>query len=96
VIVERQASAAAWRSFVGPCLDKGAMEYDIPFTGPGSSYRHSQFVPLAGCQNARGVANFDADRTNKRDRFNLAYVFRWSSRWRGLWWLGELIYEAAV
>ena len=31
---------------MGLCLDKRAMEYDIPFTGPGSSYRRSPFALL--------------------------------------------------
>jgi hypothetical protein len=43
------------------------MEYDIPFTGPDSSYRRSAFAlfTASGHQNSRGGAKFGADRIMK-------------------------------
>jgi len=42
------------------CQDKRAAEYDIPFTGQGSSYRGSALALLtaSGSQNSRGAAKF--------------------------------------
>jgi len=45
MIAERLASAAAWWSFLGLCLDKRAMD-TTSRSGPGSSYRRSALALL--------------------------------------------------